>query len=281
MGSYYERVQPDFGIPARIHAEEKAHMRYHYPLHWHEYIEFDLVTDGVLKGKINGEEVLVYPGDFFFANSGELHETDRQGEEKMRAFSLLLSYDLVKQYCPDADSYRFSFEGKAEIKKEVAALIAECIEIRRKKEELYQLKLSVILHQICYILLKECRQIKDESNKNKNSDQKKTEYAKKIIRYLEEHYTQNLTLQSVADEVGMAPTYFSRFIRKTTGDSFYGYLTRIRLYHAYAELMGTEDSITEIALNNGFANVKSFIEAFRRTYETTPAKYRALKKDTN
>ncbi|MNI94463.1 Bifunctional transcriptional activator/DNA repair enzyme AdaA [compost metagenome] len=72
----------------------------------------------------------------------------------------------------------------------------------------------------------------------------------------------------------MAPTYFSRFFKKTTGETYHSYLTSIRLYHAHKDLLNRDASITDIALANGFANVKAFIEAFKKGYHATPAQYR-------
>jgi AraC-like DNA-binding protein len=78
----------------------------------------------------------------------------------------------------------------------------------------------------------------------------------------------------IAEEVGMTRSYFSRFFKKATGENFYTYLTNMRLYHAHKELISKEESITDVALNNGFANVKSFIEAFKKNYNMTPARYK-------
>jgi AraC-like DNA-binding protein len=59
-----------------------------------------------------------------------------------------------------------------------------------------------------------------------------------------------------------------------TGQTFHSYLTNIRLYHAYRQLQEQDTTITQIALENGFANVKSFIEAFKKVYHVTPGRYR-------
>ena len=97
---------------------------------------------------------------------------------------------------------------------------------------------------------------------------------KKAITYMEENYELNLSLKDIAHEIGMAPTYFERFFKKNTGETFYSYLNKIRLYYSYKELISTELSITEIAMNNGFSNVKSFIEMFKKAYNMTPGQYR-------
>lgn len=98
---------------------------------------------------------------------------------------------------------------------------------------------------------------------------------KKAITYMDTHYKNKITLKDISSEIGMVPTYFSRFFKNSTGETFYYYLSKIRLYHAYNELINSDESITEIAFNNGFPNVKSFIEFFKRIYNSTPTKYRS------
>ena len=70
---------------------------------------------------------------------------------------------------------------------------------------------------------------------------------KKAISYMEKNYENDISLKDIADEIGMSPTTFSRFFKKTTGETFYCYLSKIRLYHAHKELINSDASITEIA----------------------------------
>ena len=56
--------------------------------------------------------------------------------------------------------------------------------------------------------------------------------------------------------------------------TFVEYLTALRLESARRELLYTRDSITRLALNNGFSSVKSFNQYFRRSFDCSPAQYR-------
>ncbi|HEX3021061.1 MAG TPA: AraC family transcriptional regulator [Lachnospiraceae bacterium] len=274
MNYYLERIEIDSVIPAKIYPGTSRGGSCHYPLHWHDNLEFDLVLEGAVRGRVNGRQVEVKEGDFFFVNSGDLHETDVDDRSRIRAITILLSYDLIKEYDPDVEAYFFDFAGNDEAKRKVGDLILECATVYQEKSEFYELEVSIILRRICCILLKECRKARQRVNEYRR-EQKSITNIKKAITYMENNYMEEISLQSLASEMGMVPTYFSRFIRKTTGDTFYSYLTKIRLYHAYMDLINTNTQITEIALNNGFHNVKSFIEAFKKLYKVTPAKYRS------
>lgn len=273
MNYYQERIEMDSIIPAKIYMGESNDNKVHYPLHWHNNLEFDLVIEGMICGKINGKKIEVHPGEFLFVNSGDLHETDGDNRNQLRTITILLSYNLLLEYCSDVDLYYFDFTKNVIAQNQVKQLMIQCGEVYQAKKEFYELELSILLRNICGILLKECRKKRQEENYSRYQ-QRSILNIKKTIDYMEKNYENNISLKNIAVEIGMSPNYFSRFFKKTTGETFYSYLTRMRLYYAHKELINSDVSITEIALNNGFPNVKSFIEAFKKEYKVTPAKYK-------
>ena len=84
-----------------------------------------------------------------------------------------------------------------------------------------------------------------------------------------------LTLEDLADYAQYNRTYLSTLFKQMVGINFHEYLTRVRFQHALADLAMTSDSLTDIALRNGFADLKTFNARFRTTLQRTPAEYRA------
>ena len=112
------------------------------------------------------------------------------------------------------------------------------------------------------------------SKDHPNTDIKNQERINEIAHLIQTHYTQPLSLSTLAAEMYLTPQYLSKFIKKYLGVSFSRYLIDIRLDHAHVELLQTDNSIINIALNNGFPNVASFNKAFRETYHCSPSAYR-------
>lgn len=282
MRFYKENVEINSLIPAKIYCGNTKGENTHYPMHWHNNIEIILVLSGEIKARVNNVEHIVYPGEILFVNSSELHETESNNKNEIEAITILLSYEFMKKYYPEIDSYYFNIDEREEYSKEIKTLMIKCAEEYKKKGELYELKVSMLLMELFKILIENCK-IKREKKNILIQEEKSIENVKKAIAFMEDNYELNLCLNDIAYEIGMAPTYFERFFKKNTGETFYSYLNKIRLYYSYKELINTEYSITEIALNNGFANVKSFIEVFKKEYNMTPGKYRSnlLKKDKN
>ena len=63
--------------------------------------------------------------------------------------------------------------------------------------------------------------------------------------------------------------------------TFKKYLTSIRVHHAYQDLMNTDLSILQIALDNGFSDARAFSSAFYSYYGETPLKYRKNSKESD
>lgn len=282
MRFYKENIEINLLIPAKIYCGNTKGENTHYPMHWHNNIEIILVLSGEIKARVNNVEHIVYPGEILFVNSSELHETESNNKNEIEAITILLSYEFMKKYYPEIDSYYFNIDEREEYSKEIKTLMIKCAEEYKKKGQLYELKVSMLLMELFKILIENCK-IKREKKNVVIQEEKSIENVKKAIAFMEDNYELNLCLNDIAYEIGMAPTYFERFFKKNTGETFYSYLNKIRLYYSYKELINTEYSITEIALNNGFANVKSFIEVFKKEYNMTPGKYRSnlLKKDKN
>lgn len=273
MNYYQEKIETNSIVPAKIYIKNSKEVNCHYTLHWHSNIEFDLVLKGKIIAKINQKKITVPAGKFLFINSDELHETLAENNEELHSITILLSYNLLKQYCPNIDSYYFNFEENEDAQNEVKNLIIECANLYQNKEEFYELEMSIVLRRMCSILLKQCK-VKKENISYSIYKQTNITNVKKAITYMDIHYKSKFSLRDISNEVGMSPTYFCRFFKNSTGETFYHYLSKIRLYHAYNELIHSDASVTEIAFNNGFPNVKAFLESFKRIYKSTPTKYR-------
>lgn len=95
-----------------------------------------------------------------------------------------------------------------------------------------------------------------------------------IQSYINQNYQKTVTLGMMADHLHLSPQYLSRFFRKVFQVRFNDYLNDIRIQHAAHALCHTEDSITDIALNNGFPNITIFNKYFRNYYDSSPKEYR-------
>ncbi len=100
------------------------------------------------------------------------------------------------------------------------------------------------------------------------------ELMQSLARYMEEHYQEKITLEDLARFSQYNRTYISTLFKNMVGINFYDYLMRIRLKYAILDLADDKKSLTEIALDNGFSDLKSFNSRFREIFRYPPAEYR-------
>lgn len=94
-------------------------------------------------------------------------------------------------------------------------------------------------------------------------------------RYMSAHFREPVSAEMIADAAGFSANYFSRKFREATGMRVHEYLVLLRLKSAALELLSTQDSITEIALRNGFSDSNYFKDAFKKMYGVSPRAYRS------
>ena len=114
--------------------------------------------------------------------------------------------------------------------------------------------------------------------------QKMEHYAQivhKAVTLLDRDYADaGLSLAGVADRLDMSSAYLGRIFKETMHCSVSQYLNTVRMEHAKARLLDTEDSVERIAEQVGFSNVKYFYVVFKNICGMTPLQYRKGKPQT-
>lgn len=108
--------------------------------------------------------------------------------------------------------------------------------------------------------------------RNRSSDYQELTW--KIVHYVNEHFYEPLTLESVAREIGVNKYHLSRVFSEKIGQNFRSYLSGIRLSYACSMLSETNRSVSDIAEESGFESQRTFFRVFQSKYGTTPLKYR-------
>ena len=90
--------------------------------------------------------------------------------------------------------------------------------------------------------------------------------------YIAEHYGDyDLSLQKIADVLGMHPVYLSSSFKEQCGENISDRITKMRLTRS-VELLRNGLTVNETAKSVGYINTRTFSDAFRRYYGQTPSK---------
>ncbi len=97
---------------------------------------------------------------------------------------------------------------------------------------------------------------------------------KAILNYIHLHYTEDISLYSLAENVFLNPSYVSRLVKERTGKNYTEIITELRIEKAEELLKNTDMYIYEIAEQVGYNNLNYFYKSFRKIKGRNPGDYR-------
>lgn len=97
---------------------------------------------------------------------------------------------------------------------------------------------------------------------------------KQVTEFIVAHLTQDLSLETLAQQAGFSAYHFARLFRQTMGESPHQFVLRQRIEKAQRLLKDTNAPLARIALDSGFANQSHFTRIFKHRLGLTPRAYR-------
>ncbi|WP_339230173.1 helix-turn-helix domain-containing protein [Oceanobacillus sp. FSL K6-2867] len=238
------------------------------------------VLHGELTVETNSRFYKLKEKDVLVINRNQVYQA--KGSKGNHILLLQISDRFMQQHYEAYSNSRFEcFSGDTDMEKEavisrIRKLLAELMIAYFRRAESYRIEIQSHVSQILLILIRRFKQKGQLQESIDTGDQR----IREIIHYMEENYHQKITLDGVADKFYLSSSYLSRYFKEKVGSGFNRYLMNIRLEHAVKELLYTSDSISYIAMNNGFPNVKSFVHYFKEAYKQTPKLYRKENQET-
>ncbi|TDG00782.1 helix-turn-helix domain-containing protein [Paenibacillus piri] len=105
---------------------------------------------------------------------------------------------------------------------------------------------------------------------------KGNQHITKVVDILEREYSQDISLNSVAEQLNLNPAYISRLFKQITGQPFVDYLKRVRIEKSKELLAQSDLKINEIGKQVGYGNSYYFIKVFKEMIGLTPGEYKKL-----
>ena len=93
-----------------------------------------------------------------------------------------------------------------------------------------------------------------------------------IIRYIEKHYAEDVTITEIATELGVSASFLSRIFKKEIGIPIHEYLNQYRISKSLS-LLKTH-TVTEVGYICGFCDSSHFVSIFKKHTDMTPMQYK-------
>ena len=248
--------------------------------HWHEDIEFVLVTLGELQYNINGKCITLKKGQGVFVNARQMHHGFSVGENECECITVIFHPSLIypneqfklKYINPVINNKNLDFlvlSDETEWGGEVFNKLVEVYDTYSKDENSI-LELQSRFYGIWSVIYNNM----PEEGYVQHGKEYKVIALKEMVAFIHTNFMQKITLSdiSVAGKVCRSKCckLFKEYLHQTPTD----YLTAHRLRKAIKSLSEESEPMSEVAANAGFAGASYFSEIFKKNYNCSPSEYR-------
>ncbi len=139
---------------------------------------------------------------------------------------------------------------------------------------------SSFLNEFILEFARQCGQL--PAGGKEKGEEKSYEKSMAMIRdYVEYHFMHSISMQDLCDLLLVSPQHLCRIVKRCTGKRLTEYINMIRIEKAKSMLVGTDETVEQVALLSGFENCNYFCKIFKRLAGMTPKQYRLSRASEN
>lgn len=254
------------------------------PFHWHDELEIVIITKGIVRVRIAGNDLVLTPGQGYFANSGILHSAtleSKAGHQHALVFSpriISQAEDLIWKTCvapvlgnPHIPFFRLT--PSVPWQQDFLQLAEKAWECGAYDQSDYPIHVRSCLTRAFSLITANMAGIENELSCT-DRYQRDEIRVKKALQYIEQNYDAAISIDDIAGSAGVSVSTCLRLFRTVLGTTPVQYLIRHRLERAAEKLKLTDGrTISEIACSCGFSDASYFNRCFRREYGMTPSEF--------
>lgn len=235
-----------------------------YPVHWHDYLEFEIVVSGQAEHDHNGSVYPLSAGSAYMMCYNDFHGLTALTD--LTVYSLHITDDLLHPELMDFlefNKLRCQFSPG-----ETEAIVETLKQIDREAasdQPFRNLRIKHLAEEVIISLIRKSTISKDHVTPPP---------IRQAVAFLRANFRRELTLEGLAKELGFSPNYLGQLFKAETGSTFNEYLNSLRLKYACSLLTFSDLAVKEIAFAAGYNSVEYFLYQFKKNLRTTPSRYR-------
>ena len=249
-------------------------------------IGFDTITDleDIEKGFHHSNEA--YQSSFFHTNNDVfkyVKKNERTGQrlsiDKIK--EILIPFDrekvegfLAERHIEWATENLHPEDIKKEASDILTSLFMKRINISVLIDKCTRLQSSESLDELVVLLRNEIEECDQLSKQHLDTSFIDNDLLEKALSYIHEHYTEELTLQILADHIHISRNYFSLLFKRFVNQNFIDYVIELRINRAKDLLSHSTLKVYEVAGESGFKDVKYFSKLFKKMTGMSPGDFR-------
>ena len=272
----------NYAFPVNISIEKiQSYEKGMFLWHWHPEIELTLILSGKVEYQIEDHTYILSEGDGVFCNRNSLHSGHMYKNQDCTYLSItfhprfLYGYEnsiLNTKYVNFITSNKMwssvLLEKTVAWQQNVLKCMHNIYELSLAEPEDLELQIHMILLQIWQHLY----QYFSAQPINMPKQKQHLQRLRDILLYIEEQYSQEISLDDIAKIANICKSECCRFFKKQMGMTIFDYILYLRIQNSLP-LLKKADSITEVASTVGFASPSYYSQIFKRYMKCTPMEY--------
>ena len=235
-------------------------------IHYHDTLEILYFLEGDCYVINGNDELYAKAGDIIVVNSGDIHCVNC-GQKTAKYILLQIGYN----FCKSAGFRYWEYTFKKQFcDRKIADLITDILEQNNAKNDFFLETIKVKVLNLILELFKNFT-VNNQQNSTYNSKLKLT---KKIIKYIQAHIDEAITIEDIASYYGYTRFHISRVFKEATGTTVLDYISFVKVEEAKKLLKKSDESIAEIATKCGFSSQGYFCKIFKKYENISPNEYK-------
>lgn len=268
MYSNYEIIGPGDNLPVELRLLSLGQS---YQYRWHDGMEIVWVLYGSVTMDFYTEKHELVEGDLFVINESSLHNIIANGDNLLLLLKVDMSY--YKNFYPSLDSVHFFLKDVGidkSILSQIKYSLSKIAYGYEMNKDTYKNYIFTDIRYLLSYLMENC----STKGKRSFSESDDADRVKRILSYVEDNYREKISLKELSEKEGLSLAYMSRFIKDKLGLSFQNYLNEYRLDRFLDLLLRTDESISDLSDQVGFASSNYMNKVFKEKHGLTPSEYR-------
>ena len=229
--------------------------------HVHRALELGLVLEGEATVRVDTREFPIQKGSLFFFNANEPHQILAANQLGVKVAYLQVASSFCSEYLScfrNLELLENNLSGllSPEHLKEVTGLMVQALtNYMAEDSDLYALHCVCSICQLYsrLLLLVPYRQMTEAAYLARN---KKMARLSRITEYIDNNYSEKITLEQLAKMEHVTTTHLSHFIHDNLHMTFQEYVSSVRFERALKLLRDTSMCMTDVSVVSGFSDVK-------------------------
>lgn len=281
------KAHGSFAFPVFISQEILSrYERGSFSWHWHPEIELTLVMEGKIAYQVNGTVYELHAGDGLFCNTNALHTGRMIGGADCYYISTTfhpkivygfegsaLQQNYVSPILNDPSLSALAFSPDTAWHRPILQAMEQIYRLFLEPPAAFEFQIQQLLSSIWLSLFSNLEK-ENASALRPASSGRDVERLRTLLAFIQEHYMEHLTLETLAEQINICRSECCRFFKKHMRMSLFDYLLSLRIEKSLPLLTQGEYSVTEIAGLTGFSSSAYFTRVFRQQMNCTPSEYR-------